>query len=141
MGNSVSWLNYRNSYNEALEQVIDPAVDHLAIDHSELQMHASLYFPQNIELLHKLPQVILLMLKTNDCLRLVNTALIKRPSGESFIIIGRASFEALIEENLSHAKSPFSLLHVYLEEISLEAQFFIMQVDLWILQFRTAATL
>ncbi|PWA49553.1 ABC2-like protein [Artemisia annua] len=86
-------------------RVIDPAVDHLAIqgnasDHSELQ--------------------------------------IKRPSVESFIIIGRVSSEALIEEKLSHAKSLFSLLHVWLEEISLEVRFLIMQVALWILQFRTA---
>ncbi|PWA13707.1 Leucine-rich repeat-containing protein [Artemisia annua] len=62
-------------------RVIDPAVDHLAIqgnasDHSELQMYASLYFPQITELLHKLPRVILLMLKTNDCLRSVNNALV-----------------------------------------------------------------
>ncbi|KAF5789783.1 hypothetical protein HanXRQr2_Chr09g0375311 [Helianthus annuus] len=63
-------------------RVIDPAVDHLAIqgnasdDHSELQMYASQYFPQIIELLHKLPCVILLMLKTNDCLPAVNNALV-----------------------------------------------------------------
>lgn len=63
------------------DRVIDPAVDHLAIqgnssDQSELQMYASLYFPQITELLHKLPRVILLMLKTNDCLRAVNNALV-----------------------------------------------------------------
>ncbi|PWA41388.1 ABC2-like protein [Artemisia annua] len=89
-------------------RVIDPAVDHLAIqgnasDHSELQ--------------------------------------IKRPSVESFIIIGRVSSEALIEEKLSHAKSLFGLLHVWLEDISLQARFFIMQVALWMLQFRSALAL
>ncbi|KAI3799967.1 hypothetical protein L1987_35273 [Smallanthus sonchifolius] len=62
-------------------RIIDPAVDHLAIqgnasDHSGLQMYASQYFPQITELLHKLPRVILLMLKTNDCLRAVNNALL-----------------------------------------------------------------
>ncbi|PWA56293.1 ABC2-like protein [Artemisia annua] len=127
-------------------RVIDPAVDHLTIqgnasDHSELQMYASLYFPQITELLHKLPRVILLMLKTNDCLRSVNNALIKRPSVESFIIIGRVSSEALIEEKLSHANSLFGLLHVWLEDISLQARFFIMQVALWMLQFRSALAL
>nr|GEZ74011.1 putative ABC1 protein At2g40090 [Tanacetum cinerariifolium] len=105
------------------------------------KMYASLYFPQITELLHKLPRVILLMLKTNDCLRSVNNALIKRPSVESFIIIGRVSSEALIAEKLSHANSLFSLLHVWLEDISLEARFLIMQVALWILQFRTASAL
>ncbi|KAI3788507.1 hypothetical protein L2E82_01275 [Cichorium intybus] len=124
-------------------RVIDPAVDHLAIqgnasDQSELQMYASLYFPQITELLHQLPRVILLMLKTNDCLRAVNNALIQRPSVESFIIIGRVSSEALIEEKLSHANSIFSLTRVWLEEISLEARFMIMQFALWVLQFRRA---
>ncbi|PWA41389.1 Leucine-rich repeat-containing protein [Artemisia annua] len=126
-------------------RVIDPAVDHLAIqgnasDHSELQMYASLYFPQITEILHKLPRVIHLMLKTNDCLRSVNNSLIKRPSVESFIIIGRVSSEALIEEKLSH-ESLFSLLHVWLEEISLEVRFLRMQVALWIVQFRSALAL
>ncbi|KAI3793219.1 hypothetical protein L1987_35835 [Smallanthus sonchifolius] len=124
-------------------RVIDPAVDHLAIqgnasDHSELQMYASQYFPQITELLHKLPRVILLMLKTNDCLRAVNNALIQKPSVESFIIIGRVSSEALIEEKLSHANSLFTSLLVGFEQISLEARFLIMQVALWILQLRAA---
>ncbi|KAJ9540697.1 hypothetical protein OSB04_027203 [Centaurea solstitialis] len=127
-------------------RVIDPAVDHLAIqgnagDHSELQMYASLYFPQITELLHKLPRVILLMLKTNDCLRAVNNALVQRPSVESFIIIGRVSSEALIDEKLLHAKSVFSLLRIWLEEVSLEVRFGIMQMALWVLQFRRAFTL
>ncbi|KAM0023562.1 putative ABC-type Cd(2+) transporter [Helianthus debilis subsp. tardiflorus] len=127
-------------------RVIDPAVDHLAIqgnasDHSELQMYASQYFPQITELLHKLPRVILLMLKTNDCLRAVNNALIQRPSVESFIIIGRVSSEALIEEKLSHATSLFTYLFICFEQISLEARFLIMQLALWILQFRTALSL
>ncbi|CAI9287473.1 unnamed protein product [Lactuca saligna] len=125
------------------DRVIDPAVDHLAIqgnpsDQSELQMYASLYFPQITELLHKLPRVILLMLKTNDCLRAVNNALIERPSVESFIIIGRVSSEALIEEKLLNANSVFRLVSVWMEEISLEARFFIMQMALWMLQFRRA---
>lgn len=41
-----------------------------------LQMYASQYFPQITELLRRLPRVILLMLKTNDCLRAVNRALV-----------------------------------------------------------------
>ncbi|EXC09422.1 hypothetical protein L484_002385 [Morus notabilis] len=62
-------------------RVIDPAVDHLVIqggdsDCSELQMYASQYFPQISELLRRLPRVILLMLKTNDCLRAVNNCLV-----------------------------------------------------------------
>ncbi|PWA41118.1 ABC2-like protein [Artemisia annua] len=77
-------------------------------------MYASLYFPQITQLLHKLPRIILLMLKTNGCLRSVNNALIRRPSVKSFIIIGR---------------------------VSSEARFSIMQVALSMLQFSTALAL
>uniref|UniRef100_A0A2N9GL70 ABC1 atypical kinase-like domain-containing protein n=1 Tax=Fagus sylvatica TaxID=28930 RepID=A0A2N9GL70_FAGSY len=64
------------------DKVVDPSVDHLVIkgndsDRSELQMYASEYFPQISELLRRLPRVILLMLKTNDCLRAVNNSLVK----------------------------------------------------------------
>lgn len=57
---------------------------------------------------------------------------------ESFIIIGRVSSEALIEEKLLNANSVFRLVSVWMEEISLEARFFIMQLALWMLQFRRA---
>jgi len=40
------------------------------------QNYASLYFSEISELLRRLPRVILLMLKTNDCLRAVNHALV-----------------------------------------------------------------
>ncbi|XP_008785348.1 putative ABC1 protein At2g40090 isoform X2 [Phoenix dactylifera] len=65
-------------------RVIDPSVDHLVLegkdsDRSELQMYASQYFSQISELLRRLPRVILLMLKTNDCIRAVTHALIAYP--------------------------------------------------------------
>lgn len=41
-----------------------------------LQVYASQYFPQISELLRRLPRVILLMLKTNDCIRAVNYSLV-----------------------------------------------------------------
>nr|CAB3493594.1 unnamed protein product [Digitaria exilis] len=63
------------------QRVIDPSPDHLVLDrkttdYSELQDYASLYFSEISELLRRLPRVILLMLKTNDCLRAVNHALV-----------------------------------------------------------------
>ncbi|KAD2805177.1 hypothetical protein E3N88_38554 [Mikania micrantha] len=98
------------------ESVIDPAVDHLAInDQSDLQIYGPEYFSQVTELLHRLPRVILLMMKTNDCLRSVNNALLQRPSLESFLIIGRVSSEAVIEEKLLHAKTLSRLISVWFE--------------------------
>ena len=44
-------------------------------------MYASQYLSQISELLRRLPRVILLMLKTNDCLRAVNIALVRKLFG------------------------------------------------------------
>ncbi|XP_071732769.1 putative ABC1 protein At2g40090 [Rutidosis leptorrhynchoides] len=124
------------------KKVIDPAVDHLAIhDQSDLQIYGPEYFSQVTELLNRLPRVILLMMKTNDCLRSVNNALLQRPSLESFLIIGRVSSEAVIEDKFLRAKSLFSFLSVWLEDISLEARFIIMRLALWVLQFKKSLTL
>ncbi|KAF5192688.1 Aarf domain containing kinase [Thalictrum thalictroides] len=122
-------------------RVIDPAADHLVIqgnnsDRSELQMYASQYFPQISELLRRLPRVILLMLKTNDCLRAVNNCLLQRPSLEHFLIIGRISSEAILERKMLQRKYFFSGLSIWLEEILLEARLLTMQVALWLLSWR-----
>ncbi|MCD7452485.1 hypothetical protein HAX54_017024 [Datura stramonium] len=98
-------------------KVIDPSVDHLVVkgtdsDRSELQMYASQYFPQITELLRRLPRVILLMLKTNDCEQLMES-LIQRPSVESFLIIGRVSSEAVLESVLSQKRSLLSWINFY----------------------------
>ncbi|WOH09058.1 hypothetical protein DCAR_0728511 [Daucus carota subsp. sativus] len=123
------------------ERVIDPAVDHLVMrgsegDHSELQMYASQYFPEITELLRRLPRVILLMLKTNDCLRAVNNSLLQRSSLESFLIIGRVSSEAVIEAKLLQNKSFLRYISAWLEDLSLEARMFVMRIALWIFQLR-----
>ncbi|KAL7253405.1 hypothetical protein ACSBR1_007858 [Camellia fascicularis] len=127
-------------------RVIDPAVDHLALqgddnDRSELQMYASQYFLQISELLRRLPRVIILMLKTNDCLRAVNNSLLKGSSLETFLIIGRVSSEAVIETKLLQNKSSLWRIKVWLEEWLLEARLFGMQLALWLLQLRKALTL
>ncbi|XP_041990359.1 putative ABC1 protein At2g40090 [Salvia splendens] len=127
-------------------KVIDPAVDHLVVkgtdgDRSELQMYASQYFPQITELLGRLPRVILLMLKTNDCLRAVNRALMEGSSVETFLIVGRVSSEAVIESKYLHSKSILSRLHVWFEEFLSEARLLGLQFAVWLLKFQKALTL
>ena len=82
-----------------------------------------------------------LLLKFDFWVLLKYLSTYKKMSVKSFIIIGRVSSEALIEEKLLHAKSLFGLLHVWLEEISLQAWFSIMQVALSMLQFGTTLAL
>jgi aarF domain-containing kinase len=126
-------------------RVVDSSIDHLVIqsgggDSSEIQMYASQYFPEITELLRRLPRVILLMLKTNDCLRAVNNALLERSSLESFLIIGRASSEAVIEAKLLGSKSFLWRIIIWFEEVALEARLIGMHIALWLLQFRKALT-
>ncbi|XVE99750.1 hypothetical protein REPUB_Repub03eG0227800 [Reevesia pubescens] len=126
-------------------RVIDPAVDHLVIkgtdsDRSELQMYASQYFPQISELLRRLPRVILLLLKTNDCLRAVNNSLLQGSSLETFLIIGKVSSEAVLEAKMMRKKSFLSWLNIWVEEFFLEARLLAMQMALWLLQVRKALT-
>ncbi|KAI3458546.1 hypothetical protein Pfo_015209 [Paulownia fortunei] len=128
------------------EKVIDPALDHLVVqgtdsDRAELQMYASQYFPQITELLRRLPRVILLMLKTNDCIRAVNRSLMQGSSLETFLIVGRVSSEAVIKSKLLQSTSFLSQVHVWLEELLLEARLFGMQIALWLLKLQKALTL
>lgn len=125
-------------------RVINPSVDHLVLegtndDRSELQMYASQYFPQISELLRRLPRVILLLLKTNDCLRAVNHALVGGPSIETFFITGRVSSEVVAEtRNMVENRPLLSRLSMSLEKMLLEARFFSMRIALWLLQLRKA---
>ncbi|CAH8313128.1 unnamed protein product [Eruca vesicaria subsp. sativa] len=128
------------------KRVIDTSVDHLVIqgskeDRSELQMYASQYFPQISELLRRLPRVILLMLKTNDCLRSVNNELVRGSSLESFLIVGKVSSEAVMEAKWSQKKSLVQWLKVWLEGFSVEVRLWVMQFALWVLQVRKVLTL
>nr|POE64691.1 putative abc1 protein [Quercus suber] len=99
-------------------------------------MYASQYFPQISELLRRLPRVILLMLKTNDCLRAVNSSLLQASSLQTFLIIGKVSSEAVIEAKSLQNKSLLCWLNVFLDEILLEVRLFGMQIALWLLQLR-----
>ncbi|XP_010517404.1 PREDICTED: putative ABC1 protein At2g40090 [Camelina sativa] len=128
------------------KQVIDTSVDHLVIkgsneDVSELQMYASQYFSEISELLRRLPRVILLMLKTNDCLRSVNNELMQGSSLESFLIIGKVSSQAVLEAKRSEKKSLMKWLKIWLEGFSVEARLWVMQFALWLLQVRKSLTL
>ncbi|XP_020274173.1 putative ABC1 protein At2g40090 isoform X2 [Asparagus officinalis] len=125
-------------------RIINPSVDHLVLEgsndnRSELQMYASQYFPQISELLRRLPRVILLLLKTNDCLRAVSHTLLKGPCVETFLITARVSSEVAAEsKNLEQKRAILSGLSRLWERMLLEARFFRMRMALWVLQFRKA---
>nr|GMD59106.1 putative ABC1 protein At2g40090 [Ipomoea batatas] len=126
-------------------KVVDPSVDHLVIqgtdnERSELQMYASAYLPQITELLRRLPRVILLMLKTNDCLRAVNRTLVQGSSLVSFYIIGKVSSEAVLD-SMWEKRSLLSWINFWLQKILLEARLCGMQLAVWLLQLQKVLTI
>eukprot|EP01018_Ginkgo_biloba_P033544 Gb_18758 [translate_table: standard] len=120
-------------------RVVDPAIDHLKMvgtddDRAELQMYASQYFMQISELLKRLPRVILLLLKTNDCLRAVDHAL--GAPVNTFVIIGRVSSTAVAEMKLSQGTSIWSSLKIYLEKLEVEVRLLGLQVAAWLVSLQ-----
>ncbi|KAJ4790009.1 Protein kinase superfamily protein [Rhynchospora pubera] len=129
------------------KRVIDPSVDHLSLrpshdDRSELQMYAAQYFPQISELLRRLPRVILLMLKTNDCLRALNHDLVEGSPLESFLIIGRVSSEAVLDaKRMINGSNISSRFRINIEHLFLEARLLAMKLAIWLLLLRNSLPL
>ncbi|KAG6479837.1 putative ABC1 protein At2g40090 [Zingiber officinale] len=126
------------------QKVVDPSADHLVIkgnqdDRAELQMYAAQYFPQISELLRRLPRVILLMLKTNDCLRSVNHTLLQGSSLETYFIIGKVASEALADsKRITCEGSAFGMLSFWLEMILVEVRFLCLKIAMHLLQLKKA---
>lgn len=128
-------------------KVSNPSVDHLVIegtndDRSELQTYASQYFPEITELLKRLPRVILLLLKTNDCLRAVNNTLLEGPFIDGIFITGRVASEVVAETKYmtQKKKSLLSGLSMWSEKKLLELRFFCMKIIFLLLQTKKALT-
>jgi len=76
------------------------------------------------------------MLKTNDCLRAVNHALVGGTSLESFMIIGRVSSEAVLDAKRMSQRSFLNRLMIWMDEVMLEARFFSLKLMLCFMQLR-----
>ena len=61
----------------------------------EIRTNAALYLPQISDLLNRVPRQMLLLLKTNDLLRGIETALQTRASSSSFINMSRCCIRAM----------------------------------------------
>ncbi|KAG0622568.1 hypothetical protein M758_3G107800 [Ceratodon purpureus] len=113
-------------------KVVAKSHDHLQFsaepeDVDEIQDYASNSLLKITELLRRLPRVILLLLKTNDCLRAVDNAL-GAPTN-SFVIVGRASSNAVSELQRTGPAAPILKLWDKLE----------VETRLWVWQTAAAA--
>lgn len=65
----------------------------------EIRTNAAQYLPQISELLNRVPRQMLLLLKTNDLLRGIETTLQTRASSSSFINMSRCCTRAIARYN------------------------------------------
>ncbi|XP_069028566.1 aarF domain-containing protein kinase 1 isoform X2 [Embiotoca jacksoni] len=82
----------------------------------EIRTNAGLYLPQISELLNRVPRQMLLLLKTNDLLRGIETTLQTRAASSSFINMSRCCIRALARHKRSKAASRRRRLQVTLSE-------------------------
>lgn len=74
----------------------------------EIRTNASMYLPQISDLLNRVPRQMLLLVKTNDLLKGIETTLQTRASSSSFINISRCCIRAMarcVSHSLGHFKS------------------------------------
>ncbi|XP_061700892.1 aarF domain-containing protein kinase 1 isoform X3 [Syngnathoides biaculeatus] len=82
----------------------------------EIRTNAALYLPQINDLLNRVPRQMLLLLKTNDLLRGIETTLQTRASSSSFINMSRCCIRALARHKRSKSQSSRRRLQITLTE-------------------------
>ncbi|KAM3594832.1 uncharacterized protein V6R79_014695 [Siganus canaliculatus] len=82
----------------------------------EIRTNAALYLPQISELLNRVPRQMLLLLKTNDLLRGIETTLQTRAASSSFINMSRCCIRAMARHKRSKAGTRSRRLQITLAE-------------------------
>ncbi|XP_044022333.1 aarF domain-containing protein kinase 1 isoform X4 [Siniperca chuatsi] len=98
---------------------INAGISSAPVTHSEdveIRTNAALYLPQISELLNRVPRQMLLLLKTNDLLRGIETTLQTRASSSSFINMSRCCIQAMARHKRSKAQSMRRCLQITLAE-------------------------
>lgn len=121
------------------KKIIQQDINHLKIDgtdedKTEIQMYASQLVSEISSLLQRLPREILMLLKTNDCLRAVDYCL--GSSVNTFVIIARESSRAVVELKTSRERGFWSRVSARLDMLKVEVRLLILQLLEWVVLFR-----
>ncbi|KAM9842757.1 aarF domain-containing protein kinase 1 [Aulostomus maculatus] len=98
---------------------VNTGISSVPVTHSEdveIRTNAALYLPQISELLNRVPRQMLLLLKTNDLLRGIETTLQTRAASSSFINMSRCCIRALARHKRSKTSSRRRRLQISLSE-------------------------
>ncbi|XP_069772127.1 aarF domain-containing protein kinase 1 isoform X3 [Narcine bancroftii] len=98
----------------------------------EIRLNAAKYLPRINELLNKVPRQMLLLLKTNDLLRGIETSLHTRANASSFIIMSRCCVRAVSRYERDASKSWFRKLKISMAEALVLWQINLYEILLWI---------
>ncbi|XP_072555211.1 aarF domain-containing protein kinase 1 isoform X4 [Paramormyrops kingsleyae] len=98
---------------------------------TEIRANAARYLPQISELLNKVPRQMLLLLKTNDLLRGIETVLQTRANASSFLNMSRCCVRALSRHGRSKARYRPRWLQIFLSEVLTLWQINLYEVFLW----------
>ncbi|XP_030642968.1 aarF domain-containing protein kinase 1 [Chanos chanos] len=98
----------------------------------EIRTNAALYLPQISDLLNRVPRQMLLLLKTNDLLRGIETILQTRASSSSFINMSRCCTRAVARHKRSKTRSRMKRLRVTLFEMFSLWQIGLYELFLWV---------
>ncbi|XP_020496906.2 aarF domain-containing protein kinase 1 [Labrus bergylta] len=98
---------------------VNAGISSVPVTHSEdveIRTNAAQYLPQISDLLNRVPRQMLLLLKTNDLLRGIETTLQTRASSSSFINMSRCCIRAMARHKRSKARSRRRRLQITLSE-------------------------
>uniref|UniRef100_W5MQS9 AarF domain-containing protein kinase 1 n=1 Tax=Lepisosteus oculatus TaxID=7918 RepID=W5MQS9_LEPOC len=113
---------------------VNTGISHTPVTHAEdveIRTNAALYLPQISELLNKVPRQMLLLLKTNDLLRGIETTLQTRASASSFISMSRCCVRALARHKKNKCVSTYRRMKITFSET-----FTLWQIDVYELFLR-----
>lgn len=121
------------------DEIVVGTIDHLNLPDTpegkaEIQNYASQYFVEFTELLRRLPREVLLLLKTNDCLRAVDNEL--GAPVNTFVIVAREASKALVNIQAQKGFTLFSHCALLLDRVEIEFRILGMILMTWLASFR-----
>ncbi|XP_059817617.1 aarF domain-containing protein kinase 1 isoform X6 [Hypanus sabinus] len=107
-------------------------LDHGLYQDVEIRLNAAKYLPRINELLNKVPRQMLLLLKTNDLLRGIETSLQTRANASSFITMSRCCIRAVSRYEKDASTSWYRKLKISLTEALVLWQISLYEILLWV---------
>ncbi|KAL3969253.1 poly [ADP-ribose] polymerase 10/14/15 [Sarotherodon galilaeus] len=116
-------------------KAVNAGISSVPVTHSEdieIRTNAGLYLPQISDLLNRVPRQMLLLLKTNDLLRGIETTLQTRASSSSFINMSRCCIRAIARHKRTKAQSRRRRVQITLAESLSLWKLYMYELFLWL---------